>query len=109
MRILMVENHATFASTVASQFLAAHEVTIVPSLATARAALAKGFDAVLVDYDLDDGKGEVLVRELVAASFSGRIVAISSHDEGNAALKVAGAHACCPKLRFADIERALGV
>ena len=109
MRLLLVENHAVFAATVTRQFLAGHDVRIVPSLSDARVALAetRGFDAVLVDYDLDDGKGEQLVRELVAASWSGRIIAISSHDAGNDALLQAGAHACCPKLRFAEIARFL--
>ena len=33
----------------------------------------------------------------------GRIVAISSHEQGNAALLAAGAHAACPKASFARI------
>lgn len=66
MRILFVENHAPFAQVAIAQFLAGHDVIVAPSLAAARAA--KGpFDVVLIDYDLDDGKGDVLVRELVAA------------------------------------------
>ena len=64
MNVLWVENHATFVRRTLS-FLAGHAVTVVPSLAGARAALGRGtFDAVLVDFDLDDGKGVELVREL---------------------------------------------
>jgi len=107
-RLLMVENHATFAEIVRRQFLGAHEVVIVPSLAAARERLRGGvFDAVLVDFDLDDGKGDVLVRELKTSGFAGRIVGISSHEQGNAALLAAGAHASCPKSAFARIAERL--
>ena len=48
-----------FAANVISQFLPRHLVTVAPSLAEARKALAAGsFDLLLVDYDLDDGKGD---------------------------------------------------
>lgn len=105
MRLLMVENHAVFAATVTQTFLGAHQVTVVPSIAAARATLSAGYDAVLVDYDLDDGKGDALVRDLVASGFAGRIIAISSHEAGNQALLSAGAHASCPKTRFNEIAR----
>ena len=104
MKILLVENHVVFADLVTRQFLAAHEVVAVPTLSAARSALLVAqFDAFLVDFDLDDGKGDVLVRELVAQKLPGRIIAISSHDAGNTALLRAGAHACCPKGRFREI------
>ena len=46
--ILYLENHAVFAEQVTRQFLRAHHVTVVPSLASARSALASGdFDLVL--------------------------------------------------------------
>lgn len=108
MRVLWVENHAVFARLAQRQFLAAHEVTVVPSIEEAKRALASGtFDAVLVDYDLDDGKGSMLV-ELVCQSPNRPIVlAASSHDEGNKLLLAAGADACCPKLRFDQIEAVL--
>lgn len=62
MRILYVENHRRFAKLTVQQFLASHEVVVVPSLAAARQALAQGsFEAVLLDYDLDDGKGVELI------------------------------------------------
>ena len=63
MRLLWVENHAVFARMTGRQFLAGHDLTVVPSLALAREALAaRTFDAVLLDYDLDDGKGASLVE-----------------------------------------------
>ena len=38
--ILYLENHAVFADQVTRQFLSAHHVTVVPSLAAARSLLA---------------------------------------------------------------------
>ena len=108
MRLLLVENHAVFAEIVSRSFLSAHEVVVAPSLGEARQQLKGGqFGAVLVDFDLDDGKGDELVRELASGGFAGRIVAISSHQRGNAALLQAGAHACCPKTRFDEIAATL--
>lgn len=108
MRLLWVENHASFVRVAGRQFLAAHELTVVPSLAAARDALAvKTFDAVLLDYDLDDGKGAellALIRQLPAAP---AVVATSSHEDGNAALLAAGANAVCAKAKFATIESVL--
>lgn len=41
------------------------EVTVVPSLALARPTLGgRDFHALLVDYDLEDGKGAALVERL---------------------------------------------
>jgi DNA-binding response OmpR family regulator len=105
-KILFVENHATFAQTVTEAFLGEHDVVLCPSLAAAREAFrTNAFDAALVDFDLDDGKGDVFVRELVAGNFAGTIIAVSSHEFGNDALVSAGAHAKCPKANFADIGR----
>jgi CheY-like chemotaxis protein len=108
MRLLWVENHSTFARLAGWQFLSEHEVTVVPSLAAARAALAAGaFDAVLVDYDLDDGKGSELVPLVHGLPTPPAVVAVSSHEAGNAALVAAGAAAVCPKTWFAEIARVL--
>ena len=108
MRLLWVENHVGFVRVAGRQFLAAHELTVVPSIAAARDALAtEVFDAVLLDYDLDDGKGADLVafiRQLVAVP---AIIATSSHEDGNAALLAAGANAVCAKAKFAAIESVL--
>ena len=102
MRILFVEDHRVFAETVVTQFLSGHEVEIAESVAIARKAIAIGptFDAVLVDYDLPDGKGTEVVRQLRASRFKGSIVAVSAKDEGNAELRAAGAHASCKKAKI---------
>src|SRR4051812_25462525 len=76
------------------QFLSAHELTVVPSVSAAKAAAAGGsFDAVLVDYGLDDGKGDGLVRFVRQMQARIPVVATSSHEDGNATLLAAGADA----------------
>jgi two-component system, OmpR family, response regulator len=109
MRILFVEDHRVFAETVASQFLTSHHVDIVESVAAARLAAAAEppYDVVLIDYDLPDGKGTEVVRHLRAARFRGRIVAVSSKDEGNQELRAAGAHAICKKAELHRIATVL--
>jgi len=108
MRILWVENHSSFIRVVAGQFLGGRELTIVPSLRAARAAIEAGaFDAALVDYDLDDGKGDEIVLELRRVFPGLAIVATSSHEEGNWALMAAGAHVICGKLEFDGIGKVL--
>src|SRR4051812_47697043 len=105
MRILYVENHSVFAENVTRQFLTQHTVTVVPSLSAARQIMsATGFDLVLVDYDVDDGKGDTLVREIHASSTPITVIGVSSHDEGNAALREAGARAICSKMQFDQIQ-----
>lgn len=105
MKILFVENHKVFANLTAKRLLSLHTVTIVPSLALAREALKiEKFDVVLVDYDLDDGKGTDLVRELQEQTKRPKVIAVSSHNEGNAALKHAGADAICSKQDFPNID-----
>src|SRR5262245_60758007 len=101
LHILFVENHAEFARIVIMEFLAPHEVTVVPGLAEGRLALsAARYDLILCDYDLDDGKGDELVSECRAAHPELPVIAVSSHDEGNAALVRAGASAVCEKMKF---------
>jgi len=93
---------------VARQFLAGHEVTVVPSIGAARDAISRElFDAALVDFDLDDGKGDVLVRELRRQFPALVVIATSSHEAGNQALSGAGAHAVCSKLQFNLIQSVL--
>jgi two-component system OmpR family response regulator len=108
MKILFVENHSVFAKQVISSFLSAHEVTVLPSLAAARVSLGENhFDAILIDYDLDDGKGAELVHELREHGSRLRIIGVSAHDRGNAALKQAGADAICSKMNFDHIQEIL--
>jgi len=100
-KILYLENHAIFAQQVISQFLKSHQVTVVPTLAAARQTLASNsFDLVLSDYDLDDAKGDEFVRECRTAHPHLPIIAVSSHEAGNAALMRAGASAVCSKMEF---------
>jgi DNA-binding response OmpR family regulator len=109
MRLLWVENHARFADLALKTFLTTHTVTVVPSLAEARLCLTReGFDAVLLDYDLDDGKGTEIFSFLDALPVRPLLVATSSHAEGNARLLQAGADAICSKMEFAHIEAVLG-
>jgi DNA-binding NarL/FixJ family response regulator len=108
MNILYLENHAVFAQQVTSQFLKSHRVSVTASLVAARQALASGsFDLVLSDYDLDDGKGDEFVRECRAAYPRLPIIAVSSHEAGNAALMRAGASAVCSKMEFDRIKEVI--
>lgn len=103
-QILYVENHAVFAAHVTSQSLSQHEIFIVPGLQAARQTLkANLFDLILLDYDLDDGKGEDLLKELGAISPRPYVIAVSAHDVGNMALLKAGANEICGKLQFSKI------
>src|SRR5882762_5675343 len=105
MNILYVENHPIFAANVTNEFLSKYSVTVVASLSSARQALGNAvFDLLLVDYDLDDGKGDELVKELQAAGNPVVVIGVSSHDEGNAALLRAGAVSVCNKLHFDQIQ-----
>jgi DNA-binding response OmpR family regulator len=107
-RILFVENHAEFTASVVRLFLAAHDVDVVPAIASAKEKVqTSNYDAVLVDYDLDDGKGDELVRWLRTTRGHWKIVAVSARDTGNEALMSAGADVVCSKLRFSQIETVL--
>ena len=102
MRILFVDNHPEFTGVVTHAFLSKHVVVVVPTVAAARAAAeASSFDVALVDYDLDDGKGDVFVR-WVRSDDSRRlpIVAVSARRDGNDALVRAGAEHVCSKAEF---------
>jgi DNA-binding response OmpR family regulator len=75
-RLLFVENHRVFARTVTAEFLGAHDVVWVASVDEAVHQLdMSDFDALLVDYDLDDGKGDEIVRVARARQPALRIVA----------------------------------
>lgn len=104
LNILFVENHAIFAATVVAEFLHMHEVVVVASVAAGRTAFqAQSVDVVLVDYDLDDTKGDVLVREVRLLDALVPIVAVSAKHDGNEALLRAGASAVCHKSEFSRI------
>lgn len=101
MKILFVENDARFARIAMQQFLANDEVVVVPSLKAAREQLQNSrFDVVLLDYDLDDGKGCELMPVVEKLATRPFVVATSSHETGNAALEKSGADAVCGKMHF---------
>jgi CheY-like chemotaxis protein len=106
LRLLLVENHRVFAETVAKTFLADHDVALAATVAYAVNLLrVSRFDAALVDYDLDDGKGDAVVQAAVAAGVPA--VACSAHSLGNTLLTQSGATAACPKTEFSRIEAVL--
>ena len=110
MNILWVENNRLFVRIVLKTFLAGHDVVVTPSLAMARQALARQqFDAVLLDYDLDDGKGTELLPDIQALPQVPRVIAASSYAAGNTLLEQAGANAICCKRHFALVENVLKV
>ncbi len=104
MRILFIENHDQFASVVIRAFLSKHEVTVVPDITSALDCFDNNeYDVLLVDYDLDDGKGDQLVRKIRKNDSQVKIVAVSAHERGNAALLESGADAVCSKIEFSEI------
>ena len=108
MRILWVENHAPFVAVVLQTFLRDFNVCVTPSVKEARRHLtAETFDAILLDYDLDDGKGSELVPLILSLPNHPLLVAASSHADGNSRLREAGADAVCPKMEFARIASVL--
>ncbi|MEZ5991504.1 MAG: response regulator [Planctomycetota bacterium] len=108
MDILYVENHAAFARQVTTAFLGSHEVTVVPTIRQARTELAAhNWDAVLIDYDLDDGKGIELVLELACKTPRPHLIAVSAFEHKNQEMMKGGADAQCSKLDFKDIGATL--
>lgn len=104
-KLLLVENHREFAKTVIGEFLSCFEVLCVATLLEATSALAReSFVALIVDYDLDDGKGVAVIEAAIAQSMPPIIIAGSAHAAGNQALIEAGADAICPKLEFHKIS-----
>ncbi len=104
MKILFVENHAIFANIVTQEFLSEHEVEIVPTIEKAfERVFDEVFDVLLADYDLDDGNGGQLVKEIRKKGYLGKIIAVSSHRRGNKLLLQAGADAICSKMEFHNI------
>lgn len=103
MKILFVENHKIFANLITRRLLAQHDVAIVPSLKESRRVLQNDyFDLVLIDYDLDDGKGSELIEELKTREIVPVIIGISSHEKGNEILLNRGADTICSKKELPD-------
>ena len=109
MKILFVENHQTFGEIVRDRFLSDHSVTIVPSIEQAVPHIDEHpYDLVLVDYDLDDGKGDQVVRFARTKHPEIKIIGVSSHEQGNESLLFAGANCICSKLEFDNIASVIG-
>jgi len=108
LKLLLVENHKVFAEIVTKEFLKSHDVRNVPNIKNASCEIEKGnFDIILVDYDLDDGKGSELITEIRKQDRSEVIIAISAHKQGNLMLLQAGADAVCPKIDFKNINKVI--
>lgn len=104
----MVENNPQFINTVVPLFLSQHDVLVTPTVQEAVEALqTQTFDVLLIDYDLDDGKGIAVVSWARASLSTFRAIAISSHASGNQALLAAGAHAVCSKMQFHRIQHVI--
>jgi DNA-binding response OmpR family regulator len=108
LQLLWIENNRRFTEVVLHTFLQSHAVALASSLTEARRRLAsETFDAVLIDYDLDDGKDTELFPLILSLPNHPLLVAASSHAEGNARLLQAGADTVCSKREFASIELVL--
>lgn len=108
MKLLWVEDNVRFARVAGREFLSGHEITLVPSLQAAREALrAWKFEGILLDFDLEDGKGSELMPDVQVLEPRPFIVAASAHTEGNTALLEAGADTACSKLEFFKIGSVL--
>ena len=109
LKILFVENHLTFGEIVRDRFLSEHAVTIVPSIEQAVPQIdEQDYDLILVDYDLDDGKGDQVVRFARMKHPEIKIIGVSSHEQGNESLQFAGANRICSKLDFDNIAAIIG-
>jgi len=106
--ILWIENNARFLQAVRGLFLTSHAATVVGDIADARRLMVERvFDIVLLDYDLDDGKGDELLPDIDRLDPRPPVIATSSHDRGNAAWMAAGADAVCAKTNFTGIDAVL--
>jgi len=82
-RVLLVDDHASFRQPLAFMLEREPEITVVAqagSLAEARAAL-EGVDVAIVDLDLPDGNGVDLVRALRAANPNGMVLILSGSND----------------------------
>jgi DNA-binding response OmpR family regulator len=108
MNILYVENHDVFVSVVRREFLKDHHLIVVPTVAKAIFEFDKsGFDLVLTDYDLDDGKGSEVIEYIRRTDDVIPIIAVSSHSRGNEAMIEVGANAICSKMKFENLNKVI--
>ncbi len=108
MRVLYVDDHTPFRAVVQRRFLIGHEVVGAADLAEARQRLKEGdFDVILVDYQLSDGLGEDLIREIVDTKLRSKVVAVSANAENNSRLMEAGAIGAVSKNEFSKLAEKL--
>lgn len=96
MRVLVVDDHAMFASSVAAALEAEDDITVVataPDLRAARAELGArsgdghGIDVVLLDQRLPDGDGVDAVAELKQISAATKIVMLTASTDDDTLLR----------------------
>lgn len=105
MKILLLENHPHFVNAVKKEFLSSYHVDVVDSVSKATNLINKNnYELFMVDYDLEDTKGDEFIRLLRSMGNNSFVIAISSHDVGNNKLIEAGANAVCSKMRFREIN-----
>lgn len=110
MKILFLENHSHFSKAVIREFLSEHEVDVFPSIELAKqAVVSTSYDVALVDYDLDDGKGDEFVKYIMQSRVDLPAIAVSSHEIGNKKIMEAGATMICSKMEFRNISRILSL
>jgi CheY-like chemotaxis protein len=108
MRLLFIEDNAAFRNVVLREVLSGCEVVCAGTLLEARSSLGLApFDAVLVDYDLPDGKGDAIISELLAAGLGGKIVAVSAFFREQRTASCGGASHAVRKAEFATIRAVL--
>ncbi len=84
-----------------------HSVVTADTIAAGQTLLSESIDAVLLDYDLSDGKGTKFATWAREHGRLAPIVAVSAHDDGNAALLDAGANVACSKGAFSRVASLL--
>jgi DNA-binding response OmpR family regulator len=108
MKILFVENHSEFVAIAIREFFADASVRVAASVEQAKKEMATTtFDVILVDYDLEDGKGTQVIEHARRKEENTPIIAISSHPFGNQRLLASGADAVCAKTHFRGIKKVL--
>jgi DNA-binding response OmpR family regulator len=87
MKLLFVENHSVFANLTSKKLLSDSNVQIALSLTEARKMLKENsFDIILIDYDLDDGKGTELFDNIEFKDGFPIVIGVSAHQASNIAL-----------------------
>lgn len=107
-RVLLVDDHAMFSSSLAFVLDAEPDIKVVDTAATARAALAKAAallpDVVLLDHRLPDGNGVDLIAPLLATAPAPQVVMLTASTSDHILISAIEAGAA----GFIDKSRDLG-